>query len=280
MNRSLAPRPAELLSSTVLAHDHRLLVFSDSEHLPPRPGQFVNVCVPGIGEFPVSTAGFSTPRGQIETCVRRAGRVTSALFAQAVGAQLGLRGPFGNGFPLESFADRDALLIAGGLGMAPLRALLLALLEEPYRARSVTLLYGSRSPENLLFAEQLRSLAELGAIRLKFSVDFAKEQPWSNAPGLCRIGLVTSLLDELPPLGEQCVAAVCGPPVLYSCVLEQLCSVGIPAGQIYATLERRMRCGLGSCCHCVTADHFVCSEGPVFSLEQLRSMPGAVEGIP
>ncbi|PLY07923.1 MAG: oxidoreductase [Desulfuromonas sp.] len=280
MNRSLAPRPATLLSSTVLAPDHRLLVFADSEQQPPLPGQFINVCVPGVGEFPVSTTGYATPNGQIETCVRKAGRVTGALFAQAEGSQLGLRGPFGNGFLLQEFRDRDALLIAGGLGMAPLRALLLALLEEPYQARSVTLLYGSRSPESLLFSEQLQSLAKQGVIRLKFSVDFAEEQPWSDAPGLCRIGLVTSLLEELPRLGEECVAAVCGPPILYSCILEQLCSAGIPANQIYATLERRMRCGLGTCCHCVTAGHFVCTEGPVFSLAQLRDMPGAVEGIP
>jgi len=280
MNRSLVPRHGTLHASSELIPEHRLLVFSDSENRPPQPGQFMNICIPGIGEFPVSTAGYATPQGLIETCVRKAGRVTAALFMQPQGAPIGLRGPFGNGFPLAEFANRDALLIAGGLGMAPLRALLLALLNPPHRARSITLLYGSRNQESLLFAQQLCELAEQGRIRLHFSVDFARQQPWNDQPGLCRIGLVTSLLDTLPPPGPETVAAVCGPPILYACMLEQLADSGIPAGQIYATLERRMRCGVGTCCHCVTADHFVCREGPVFSLEQLRTMPGAVEGIP
>mgnify|MGYP001159354128 CR=1 FL=1 len=279
MNGSLVPRPAILRTSLPLVPEHRLFVFDDSSDQIPLPGQFIQVSIPGIGEFPVSTAGMNAS-GAIETCIRRAGRVTSALFNQPEGSRLGLRGPYGNGFPLEAFHERDVLLIAGGLGMAPLRALLLALTEDTNRIRSLTLLYGSRSPESLLFADELLALQNAGTIRVRFSVDFATHQPWSEQPGLCRIGLVTELLDEFPEIGPDTVAAVCGPPVLYSCLLEQLASAGIPAEQIFATLERRMRCGVGSCCHCVTADVFICHDGPVFSLAQLRNMPGAVEGIP
>ena len=279
MNGSLTPRTATLERSVELAPDHRLIVVSDPLLAAAAPGQFVNLSVPGIGEFPVSTAGFNTP-GEVVTCIRRAGRVTAALFNQPEGVELGIRGPFGNGFPLQDFAGRDALLIAGGLGMAPLRSLLKALLDGPQPARSLTLLYGARDPESLLFIDELRDLDREGRIRLRLSVDFAEAVPWREQPGLCRIGLVGSLLQDIHPLGRGTVAAVCGPPVLYTCLLEQLAAGGIPPGQIYATLERRMRCGVGSCCHCVTAEKFVCRDGPVFSLAQLRTMPGAVEGIP
>ena len=122
------------------------------------PGQFFTLCLPGVGEFPVSTAGYGQ-RHRLETCIRKAGRVTAALFAQPEGAVLGVRGPYGNGFPLQAFAGRDALLIAGGLGIAPLRGLLAALLDGATRTRSITLLYGARDPETLLFAEELRSLS-------------------------------------------------------------------------------------------------------------------------
>ncbi len=279
MTLSLTPRPATLLQSAELVPGHRLMVFEDREGEAPLPGQFFTLCLPGVGEFPVSTAGYGQ-RHRLETCIRKAGRVTAALFAQPEGAVLGVRGPYGNGFPLQAFAGRDALLIAGGLGIAPLRGLLAALLDGATRTRSITLLYGARDPETLLFAEELRSLSGQGRIRLRFSVDFARAVPWGEQPGLCRIGLVTRLLEDLPGLGDETVAAVCGPPVLYACVLEELAAAGIPAEQIYATLERRMRCGVGSCCHCVTAGVYVCRQGPVFSLDRLRALPGAVEGIP
>jgi len=279
MNLSLTPRTATLTRSTELAPEHRLMIFEDSAGQAALPGQFFMVSLPGIGEFPVSIAG-SPGGGLFETCIRRAGRVTAALFRQPEGTRIGLRGPYGNGFPLPAFASRDALLIAGGLGIAPMRGLLQGLLDAGAPPRSVTLLYGARDPETLLFVAELRELAVKGRLRLQLAVDFAHETPWGDQPGLCRIGLVTGLLEGLPGLGEQCVAAVCGPPVLYSCVLEHLAAAGIPAAQIFATLERRMRCGVGSCCHCVTAGVTICQQGPVFSLAELRGMPGAVEGIP
>jgi len=275
----LTPRPGVLTRSVPLVDGHRQMTFADSRATSPRPGQFYLVSLPGIGEFPVSIAGFAAD-ASIVTCIRRTGRVTAALFAQPEGTAVGLRGPCGNGFPLEDFAGRDALLIAGGLGMAPMRALLGALLESPWQARTVTLLYGARNPATLLYAQELRALAGAGRIRLRFSVDVADGHPFADQPELCRIGLVTALLEDLPAPGPGTVAAACGPPVLYGCLLEELAAAGVPAHQVFATLERRMRCGVGSCCHCVAAGVAVCREGPVFSLAQLRRMPGGVEGIP
>jgi len=175
---------------------------------------------------------------------------------------------------MADFAGRDVLLVAGGLGMAPLRALLQALLAERERVGEIILLYGSREPEAILFRGELESLAAAGQIKLRFSVDFATELPWSKEAWVCRIGLVTELLHDLTFAAERTVAAVCGPPALYGCVLEDLARLGIDPQRIFATLERRMQCGVGQCCHCVTSGVF--SQGPVFSLAELRQMPGAI----
>lgn len=234
------------------------------------PGQFMELSIAGVGAFPVSTAAWRRD-DVFEACIRKAGRVTEALYQLREGDRIGLRGPFGNGFALEAFAGRTALLVAGGLGIAPLRGLLQALLQQGH-ARQIILLYGSRRPETLLFRSELEELAADGQIRLAFSVDFAVEYPWSSQPVTCRVGLVPELLDELEVDPAATTAAVCGPPALYGCVLEQLEGLGLAAKNIYATLERRMKCGIGQCCHCVVDGVFVCQQGPVFNLEQLRDM--------
>jgi NAD(P)H-flavin reductase len=192
------------------------------------------------------------------------------------GDEVGLRGPFGNGFPLDGCEGRDFLLVAGGLGMAPLRGLLQALLSRRERTGEIVLLYGAREPETILFREELEELADAGQIRLCLSVDFSTEIPWAADAFICKVGLVTELLKDLRFTPANTLAAVCGPPSLYSCVPEELASLGVPPERIFATLERRMKCGVGQCCHCVTAGVYICRQGPVFTLEQLRRMENAI----
>jgi NAD(P)H-flavin reductase len=275
MTAAFQPAPAVIESIDATVADNHLFTFRLAEPIFVAPGQFVELSIPGVGAFPVSTAAH--PCGAtFQACIRRAGRVTSALYRLDEGATVGIRGPFGQGFPLAAFAGRDALLVAGGLGMAPLRALLQALLEQRERVGEIILLYGSREPDAILFREELEGLAAAGTIKVRFSVDFATELPWSTDAYVCRIGLVTELLRDLMFAPAQTVAAVCGPPSLYGCVLEDLARLGIDPERIFATLERRMQCGVGQCCHCVTAGVFVCRQGPVFSLAELRGMEGAI----
>jgi sulfhydrogenase subunit gamma (sulfur reductase) len=275
MTVDFQPVPAVIEAIDAAVADNHLFTFRLAEPMSVAPGQFVELYIPGVGGFPVSGAAFNSG-GTFQACIRRAGRVTSALYRLAEGAALGVRGPFGRGFPLADFDGRDALLVAGGLGMAPLRALLQALLAKRERVGEITLLYGSREPDAILFRVELEDLAAAGKIQLRFSVDFATELPWSKDAYVCRVGLVTELLRDLTFAPAQTVAAVCGPPALYGCVLEDLARLGINPERIFATLERRMQCGVGQCCHCVTAGVFVCSQGPVFSLAELRTMPGAI----
>ncbi|PLX82532.1 MAG: oxidoreductase [Desulfuromonas sp.] len=275
MKVDFLPVPARVEAIERAVPDNHLFYFRPETPMAVEPGQFVELSLPGVGAFPGSAAAYPSST-EFQACIRRAGRVTSALYRLEEGAPVGMRGPFGNGFDLEAFAGRDVLLVAGGLGMAPLRALLQALLDRKKDFGEIILLYGSRDPAALLFREELESLARRGQIRLRFSVDFVTDLPWSSEGFFCKVGLVTGLLEDLRFAPGRTTAAVCGPPALYSCVLEELASLGIDPGRIYATLERRMKCGVGQCCHCVVGGRFVCRDGPVFSLAELRSMEGAI----
>lgn len=275
MTVAFQPVPAVIETIDEKVADNRLFTFRLAEPIPVAPGQFVELSIPGVGAFPVSAAAHSAGTAFV-ACIRRAGRVTSALYRLGEGATVGIRGPFGRGFPLADFAGHDVLLVAGGLGMAPLRALLQALLGQRRRIGEIILLYGGRDPGALLFRDELEGLSAAGTITVRFSVDFATELPWSTDAYVCRIGLVTELLADLTFAPARTVAAVCGPPSLYGCVLEDLARLGVDPERIFATLERRMQCGVGQCCHCVTAGVFVCRQGPVFSLAELRGMENAI----
>lgn len=275
MKDTLQPVAAVLHDIAPMARDNHLFTFLAGQPLALSPGQFFEITLPGVGSFPVSACDQVRNR-LITSCIRRAGRVTEALYQLEKGDRVGLRGPFGNGFPLELFKDQDALLIAGGLGMAPLRALLKTLLGDEQRKHKIIVLYGSRQPQALLFREELLELSNQRRIELRFSVDFAEDLPSLAGRVVCKIGLVNELLADLDFAPRQTVAAVCGPPALYHCILEELALIGIPPTKIFATLERRMRCGVGECCHCVVAGQYICKEGPVFSLERMRKMTGAI----
>lgn len=275
MSIDFLPVPAVIETVDRRVRDNHLFTFKLSRSLEVAPGQFLELSIPGVGAFPVSTAAFATGE-RFVSCIRRAGRVTTALYRQPVGAAVGLRGPFGNGFPLGDFRGRDVLLVAGGLGMAPLRGLLQALFARRDDFGDIILLYGSREPETLLFRDELEGLAAAGTLQLRFSVDFATELPWSTGTFVCKVGLVTELLGDLNFAPQRTAAAVCGPPGLYQCVPGELTALGIPPQRIFLTLERRMKCGVGQCCHCVTAGAYICREGPVFSLDRLQAMEGAL----
>jgi len=274
MIHALQPIPAVIDTIDRSVINNHIFTFRPEQSIELVPGQFVEISIPGVGGFPVSPCDL-VREGLISSCIRRTGRVTEALYYLEEGDSIGLRGPFGNGFPLAMFTGQDALLIAGGLGMAPMRALLKALLDNGQTGR-IILLYGSRQPETLLFRDELVSLAGHSRVDVRFSVDFAEILPGPCGDVLCRIGLVTELLADLDFNPRKTVAAVCGPPALYRCVLEELALMGLPSAKIFATLERRMRCGIGECCHCVAGGRYICKDGPVFSLEALRAMAEAI----
>lgn len=269
------PLPAHLEAVETAIPDNHLFHFRLTQPLSIAPGQFVELSLPGIGAFPVSAVTWPT-RDLLQLCIRRVGRVTSALYHLHIGASVGIRGPFGRGFPVENFLGKDVLLVAGGLGVVPLRTLLHWLLAHRGKIGGLTVLYGSYDAGRLLFRRELEGLAGTGTMRVFFSVDAPGGEELGVGAIPCRLGVVGDLLSDLAFSPGKTVAAVCGPPALYAHVLEKLATAGVSPDRIYASLERRMKCGVGQCCHCVTAGVFICCQGPVFSLDELRMMPGAI----
>ncbi|GFO60330.1 oxidoreductase [Geomonas silvestris] len=238
------------------------------------PGQFVQLSVPGGGEVPISPADLPGEDGTLELCVRRVGQVTGLLHQAAAGQPLALRGPFGTGFPVREMTGHPALLLAGGLGIAPLRSLLLHLLRHRDQYGEITLMYGAREPGLMLFRDELVGLAAAHGLRLYLTVDFAREQ--AAGAYACAIGLLPDLLKGFRFDAGESYVAVCGPPPLYRCLVGELTGAGVAPERVLLSLERRMRCGIGRCCHCAIGTKLCCTDGPVFRLSEVADIPEAL----
>lgn len=239
-----------------------------------QPGQFVQFSLPGVGEFPVSYCGSPSADGTIELCIRHIGHVTKALASVTPGQAAAVRGPFGKGFPLSEYAGRDLLLIAGGVGMAPLRSLLLALMKRRDDYKSVQLIYGCREPAAQLFTDELLQLQARGELSLILAVDHTGH--CLTGPPECRIALLPFLVDELV-IDPRCTsAAICGPPVVFPMLVKTLRQKGLSPERIHLSLERRMQCGIGRCGHCAVGQMLCCVNGPVFSCAEIDATTGGV----
>lgn len=268
------PQPARITRISELTPDVRLfdLRFQDpglAERFTYRPGQFVELSVLGVGEAPFSLPSSPTRRGFFQLGIRRVGTLTSFLFDRIrEGDLVGIRGPLGNGFPVELFRGQDVLLLAGGLGMVPLRGLLLYLLDQREHYGRVILLAGFRSPQVVLFRDELESVARRGDAEVHLSVDDTQGLPWAAA-----VGVVTELLDRVRIDPSRTYAVACGPPVFYKFMLEKVVAMGLGRDRIYLSLERRMECGVGKCGHCGVGYTFTCLHGPVFSYWDALNLP-------
>ncbi|UCF09314.1 MAG: 4Fe-4S dicluster domain-containing protein [Candidatus Bipolaricaulota bacterium] len=235
-----------------------------------QPGQFVMVSVPGIGEAPISIASSPTRRGSIELAIRDTGNVTHAMHGLAPGAVLGVRGPFGNGFPLEALEWRDLILIAGGIGLFPLRSLIQYVADRRDRFGDVTILYGARSPEERVFTVDLAEWSRREDLTLRQTVDQGSEA-WGG-----HVGVITTLIPSIVIQPAKTMAVVVGPPVMYRFVIGELKKKGLADDQIAVSLERHMKCGTGKCGHCQINGIYACQDGPVFTLEELNVLQEAV----
>jgi NAD(P)H-flavin reductase len=225
----------------------------------PRPGQFTMLYAYGIGEVPVSVSGIGSPAGQVLVqTIRAVGAVTRALCAAAPGDTIGVRGPFGTGWELSGADGRDALIVAGGIGLAPLRPVLLAALAQRARYDRVVLLAGARSPADLVFTHELATWAERGADVL-VTVDHG-DAAWDG-----RVGLVTGLIQDAIADPAGTAAFVCGPEIMMRLSAQALADAGVPAAAIRVSLERNMRCGVALCGHCQLGPLLACRDGPVVS---------------
>jgi NAD(P)H-flavin reductase len=233
-----------------------------------QPGQFSMLYAFGAGEVPISVS--SIDGGSLVHTVRAVGAATRAICACEPGDQLGVRGPFGSSWPVEGAEGGDVVVVAGGVGLAPLRPTIEHLIANRDRYRAVVLLYGARSPDEMLFFSQLRDWREAG-IDVKYTVDSAGGD-WDG-----RVGLVTKLIPIAGFQGSRTTAFVCGPEVMMRFVSGGLQDRGVPTDRIHVSLERNMKCAIGHCGHCQLAHRFVCKDGPVFSVGRIGTLLGVRE---
>jgi NAD(P)H-flavin reductase len=230
------------------------------------PGQFAELSVFGVGECPISIT--STPtREALEFAVRDVGNVTRAIHNLEPGGRLGLRGPFGNGFPIEEIKGMDILFVAGGIGLAPLRSLINYTLDNRSDYGRIDIVYGARTPELLCFTWDYDSWRTAPDCGLHLTVD-AEAPGWSG-----RVGFVPQVVKELGLQPGGRVAVVCGPPVMIKFVLADLAQAGYADADVITTLELKMKCGVGKCGRCNIGSKYVCLDGPVFRLSELKALP-------
>lgn len=249
------------------------MVFDDpsiQEQFNHKPGQVAQLSVFGTGEATISITSSPTKKGYLEFSVKKVGKLTSALHELDTGSKVGIRGPYGNYFPYEKMKGKDLLFIGGGIGLAPLRSLIDFVLDESNRDNygEVTILYGARSMDDLCFKRDLfDNWPSKHRTKVYTTID-RPETAWSG-----HVGFVPSYLEEINPDPENKIAITCGPPIMIKFVLQALEKMGYQDEQIVTTLELKMKCGIGKCGRCNIGSKFVCVDGPVFNLAQLKELP-------
>ena len=266
------PALAEMVKIEQLTETEKLftLHLKNGHDLGHRAGQFVEVSVFGIGEAPISVTSSPTRNGTFELCVREIGDVTSALHRMTPGSTVGIRGPFGNGFPVEKMRGKDLFFVPAGIGLAPMRSLIHQVLDERESFGRLIILYGARTPSLFLYKDELAQWKARDDVELYLTVDRGDES-WTG-----NVGVITTLFPRVTINPRSTVAVTVGPPVMYRFVLMEFLGKGIQDGNIYLSLERRMKCGLGKCGHCQINDVYVCQKGPVFSYAKLKELPEAI----
>jgi sulfhydrogenase subunit gamma (sulfur reductase) len=235
------------------------------------PGQFVELSLFGIGEAPFSISSSpSRSNGIFELCIRRTGLVTDALHTLGPGDMVGIRGPFGSGFPVHRFRGKDLLFLPGGLGLAPLRSLINQVLDDRSNFGRVVILYGARRPSELLFVDELEEWQARGDVEVQLTVDHS-ENGWQG-----NVGVITTLIPPIQLHASNTVAFTVGPPVMYRYVLMELLAKGLREGNIWLSLERRMKCGIGKCGHCQINHLYACLDGPCFPYAQIKRLEEAL----
>ncbi len=235
-----------------------------------KPGQFVEASVLGVGEAPFGLASNPNHPSTFRITVRAVGSVTQALHQLKPGDRIGIRGPFGNGFPYDGVKGKNILFVGGGIGLPPLRSLIEPMLEARSDFQDIQILYGARTPADLVYKDRLLEWAKMKDLRFMMTVDVG-DAIWAGD-----VGVVTTLFPKADLKIEDTVAFVCGPPIMIQFVIQGLIQLGVHPKNIISTLERYMKCGIGKCGHCAIGHKYICLDGPVFSYQEMLKLPEKV----
>lgn len=240
--------------------------FKDFEYI---PGQFAELSLLGMGECPIGIASSPTEKGSVKFTIKRMGRVTTAIHNSEVGDIIGIRGPLGNGWPVEEMKGKNIVIIGGGFAFSTLRSLTEYLLDDNHRSDygDITIVYGNRNSREVLYEQDLERWQKRDDIKVILTID-QEEEDWDG-----RVGYVAPVVKEVSPSPENSIATVCGPPIMIETTIDVLEELNFDHKQILNSLEMRMKCGVGKCGRCNIGNKFVCVDGPVFSLAELKKMP-------
>ena len=266
------PSLAEVTRTEPLTKMEKLfeIRLKNGQDLGHQPGQFVEVSLFGIGEAPISVSSSPTKKGSFELAVRAVGNVTQAMHRMEKGAVLGVRGPFGKGFPVEAIKGKDVLFVAGGIGLVPLRSLINYVIDKRKDFGRVIVFFGAKTPSEQLF------LGELAKWRTSKELEYLETVDRADAAWKGNVGVITKLFPKVNLDARKTVAVIVGPPIMYRFAILEAQVKGIPDDQIIVSLERRMKCGVGKCGHCQINDVYVCQEGPVFTYAQVKNLKEAI----
>jgi len=235
-----------------------------------KPGQFVEVSIFGFGEAPISICSSPTKSPSFELTVRRTGRLTDKMHLLDQGSWLGIRGPFGNGFDVEKFFKKDMLFVCGGIGLAPLKSFIDYTIARRKDFGRIIILYGTKNPSEILFKKDIELWRNQDDIEFHMTVDRADEF-WKG-----NVGVITTLIPPLELDTNNTMATIVGPPIMYKFVLLSLKGKRLPDENIYMSLERRMKCGVGKCGHCQINHSYVCQDGPVYHYPTIKQLQEAI----
>ena len=266
------PSLAEVTRTEPLTKMEKLfeIRLKNGQDLGHQPGQFVEVSLFGIGEAPISVSSSPTKKGSFELAVRAVGNVTQAMHRMEKGAVLGIRGPFGKGFPVEAIEGKDLLFVAGGIGLVPLRSLINYVIDKRKDFGRVIVFFGAKTPSEQLF------LNELAKWRTSKEIEYLETVDRADAAWKGNVGVITKLFPKVTLDAQKTVAVIVRPPIMYRFAILEAQVKGIPDDQIIVSLERRMKCGVGKCGHCQINDIYVCQEGPVFTYAQVKGLKEAI----
>jgi len=237
-----------------------------SEEFTFEPGQFALFSILGIGEAPFVISSSPTRKEYLECSVRRVGRVTNALHRLSAGTEIGFRGPYGNGFPLDLLEGKNLVFVGGGIGLSPLRTLIWYVIDNRDKYKNIDIIYGARSVADLCFKYDLDSWDKDKTVNMITTIDKG-EKKWTG-----RVGFVPQVLGEVAPSANNAIAIVCGPPIMIRFTFPVLEKLGFTPEQMITTLEKRMKCGIGKCGRCNIGNLYVCRDGPVFTYAQIKNL--------
>jgi NAD(P)H-flavin reductase len=232
-----------------------------------KAGQFMQLTVPGVGEAPFTPSSSPAVAEKMGITILKTGTVTDVLHTMKAGDMVGLRGPFGKGYPVDKFKNKEVLLVGGGVGLAPLRSLILAMFEDMGKYKRLSIKYGAKTPEELLYSTSFDEWSKKPKTDLTVTIDV----PATGWKG--KVGLVTTLLDDLDVDKSNTFVVSCGPAIMLRFVTYKLLEIGFEPEQIYLSMNRKMSCGIGKCGRCEVGPYYLCKDGPDMNYAKIKDVP-------